>query len=92
MSPRQLQRRFTEEIGIPPGSYVERVRVEAARRALAEGPEPLESIARRCGFGTGETLGRVFHKHLQVSPSCYRERFQSLREEQNDNVRPAHLR
>ena len=39
MSARQLQGRFTEEIGIPPGSYVERVRVEAARRALAEGPE-----------------------------------------------------
>lgn len=81
MSPRQLQRRFTDEIGIAPGGYVERVRVEAARRALAERTDPLESIARRCGFGTGETLRRVFHKHLGVSPSEYRTRFQSPWEE-----------
>jgi transcriptional regulator GlxA family with amidase domain len=92
MSPRQLQRRFAEEIGIPPGGYVERVRMEAARRALAEGADPLDSIARRCGFGTGETLRRVFHKHLGVSPSEYRNRFQSPWEESHDNVRAAHLR
>jgi transcriptional regulator GlxA family with amidase domain len=81
MSPRQLQRRFTSEIGTPPGGYVERARVEAARRALAECADPLDSIARRCGFGTGETLRRVFHKHLGVSPSDYRTRFRSPWEE-----------
>jgi transcriptional regulator GlxA family with amidase domain len=31
LSPRQLQRRFTAELGVPPGEYVERVRIEAAR-------------------------------------------------------------
>lgn len=92
LSPRQLQRRFTDEIGMSPGGYVERVRVESARRALAEGADPLESVARRCGFGTGETLRRVFHKHLGVSPSDYRNRFQSPWEERNDDVRSAHLR
>ena len=92
MSPRQLQRRFTTEIGTSPGAYVERIRVEAARRALAESADPLDSIARRCGFGTGETLRRVFHKHLGASPSEYRNRFQSPREERNDDVRAAHLR
>jgi len=81
MSARQLQRRFTDEIGIAPGGYVERVRVEAARRALADCADPLESIARRCGFGTGETLRRAFHKHLGVSPTDYRSRFQSPWEE-----------
>ena len=81
MSPRQLQRRFTREIGIPPGGYLERARVEAARRALAGGADPLESVARRCGFGTGETLRRTFHKHLGVSPSDYRNRFRSPWEE-----------
>jgi transcriptional regulator GlxA family with amidase domain len=81
MSPRQLQRRFAGEIGLPPGTYVERVRVEAARRALAERADPLDLVARRCGFGTGETLRRVFHKHLGVSPSDYRNRFCSPWEE-----------
>ncbi|MEU9713546.1 GlxA family transcriptional regulator [Streptomyces sp. NPDC047967] len=77
LSPRHLQRRFTAELGMPPASYVERVRVEAAQRALAEGLDPVEAIARRCGFGTAETLRRTFHRHLGVAPSDYRARFRS---------------
>ncbi|MBA9002177.1 GlxA family transcriptional regulator [Thermomonospora cellulosilytica] len=77
LSPRHLQRRFTAELGVPPGAYVERVRVEAARRALSEGDDPVEAIARRCGFGTAETLRRTFHRHLGVAPSDYRDRFRS---------------
>ncbi|AQZ65247.1 Transcriptional regulator containing an amidase domain and an AraC-type DNA-binding HTH domain [[Actinomadura] parvosata subsp. kistnae] len=75
LSPRHLQRRFTAELGVPPGSYVERVRVEAAQRALAGGDEPVEVIARRCGFGTAETLRRTFHRRVGVAPSDYRDRF-----------------
>ncbi|MEV0847996.1 GlxA family transcriptional regulator [Streptomyces sp. NPDC049954] len=77
LSPRHLQRRFTAELGTPPASYVERVRVEAAQRALAEGDDPVEAIARHCGFGIPETLRRTFHRHLGVAPSDYRARFRS---------------
>ncbi len=77
MSERHFQRRFTAEMGVGPAGYVERVRVEAAGRALAESADPVEAIARRCGFGTGETLRRTFHRHLGVTPSDYRERFRS---------------
>jgi transcriptional regulator GlxA family with amidase domain len=75
LSPRHLQRRFTAELGMPPASYVEQVRIEAARRALAEGDDPVHAIARRCGFGTAETLRRVFQRRLGVAPSDYRDRF-----------------
>ncbi|MFC5182726.1 GlxA family transcriptional regulator [Actinomadura harenae] len=77
LSTRQLQRRFTAEMGVPPGGYVERVRIEAARRALAETAEPVEALARRLGFGTGETLRRAFHRTVGVAPSDYRERFRT---------------
>jgi transcriptional regulator GlxA family with amidase domain len=79
LSPRHFQRRFTAEIGTPPAAYVERVRIEAARRSLAEGDEPVETIARRCGFGTAETVRRAFHRHAHVAPSDYRDRFRSTR-------------
>jgi transcriptional regulator GlxA family with amidase domain len=75
LSPRHLQRRFTAELGVPPSEYVERVRVEAARRALTEGDDPVTAIARRYGFGTPETLRRSFHRHVGVAPSEYRDRF-----------------
>ncbi|HYK68470.1 MAG TPA: DJ-1/PfpI family protein [Streptosporangiaceae bacterium] len=77
LSPRHFQRKFTAEVGTPPAAYVERVRIEAAQRALAEGDDPVEAIARRCGFGTAETLRRAFHRHARVAPSDYRDRFRS---------------
>ncbi|MDT0455483.1 DJ-1/PfpI family protein [Streptomyces sp. DSM 41527] len=80
LSPRHLQRRFTAELGIPPTTYVEGVRIEAAKRALAEGDHPVEALARRYGFGTAETLRRAFHRRLGVSPSDYRDRFRSTKE------------
>ena len=80
LSSRHLQRRFTAELGTPPATYVERVRIEAAQRALTEGDDPVETIARRYGFGTAETLRRAFHRHVGISPSNYRDRFRSTRE------------
>jgi transcriptional regulator GlxA family with amidase domain len=81
LSPRHLQRRFTAEIGIPPAAYVERVRIEAAQRALAGGNDPVATIARRYGFGTAETLRRALHRNASVSPTDYRDRFRSAREQ-----------
>ncbi|WP_459546715.1 GlxA family transcriptional regulator [Nocardia sp. X0981] len=75
-SPRHLQRRFTAELGVPPAAYVEQVRIEAAQRALVGG-DPIDTIARRCGFGTAESLRRAFHRRLGVAPSEYRARFRS---------------
>jgi transcriptional regulator GlxA family with amidase domain len=78
LSPRHLQRRFTAEVGVPPAAYVGQVRIEAARRALVEGHEPVDAMARRLGFGTAETLRRAFHRHLGVAPSDYRARFRPV--------------
>ncbi|WEB38622.1 DJ-1/PfpI family protein [Streptomyces yunnanensis] len=80
LSPRHFQRRFTAELGVPPATYVEGVRIEAAKRALAESDHPIETLARRYGFGTAETLRRAFHRHVGVAPSDYRDRFRSTRE------------
>jgi transcriptional regulator GlxA family with amidase domain len=80
LSTRHLQRRFTAELGVPPAAYVERVRIEAACRALAESGDTVEAVARRCGFGTAESLRRAFHRNIGVLPSDYRDRFRSAKE------------
>jgi transcriptional regulator GlxA family with amidase domain len=80
MSPRNFARAFRREVGVTPAAYVEAARVEAARVAL-DGTEPIESVARRCGFGTVETMRRAFHRRLGVGPSSYRERFLTLASE-----------
>jgi len=75
MSPRHFARAFAAETGITPGRYVERVRLEAARRRLEDTLEPVSSIATACGFGTPETMRRSFLRALAVAPAEYRRRF-----------------
>ncbi len=75
MSVRHFSRVFTGEVGETPGRYVERVRLEAARRELETTADTLEVIAIRCGFGSSETLRRVFQRRLGVAPDAYRRRF-----------------
>ena len=75
LSTRHLSRRFTSELGESPARYLERVRLTAARQQLEATDDGVALVARRCGFGTGETLRRVFQRHLGVSPDTYRRRF-----------------
>ncbi len=77
MSPRNFARVFVKETGTTPAKFVERARVEAARRALEDSAEPLPQIAERCGFGHPETMRRVFQRHLKVAPQDYRRRFRA---------------
>jgi transcriptional regulator GlxA family with amidase domain len=75
MSERHFMRCFSSSVGTTPAQYVAAVRTEAARRALESTPDTIEVIARRCGFGSGETLRRTFARRLGVSPDAYRHRF-----------------
>jgi len=77
MSPRNFARAFTREIGETPAKYVQRTRVEAARRDLEDSRHDMERIASRCGFMSAEVMRRNFVRILGVSPGDYRSRFQS---------------
>jgi transcriptional regulator GlxA family with amidase domain len=75
LSPRHFARAFAAETGLPPGRYVERVRLEAARRHLEDTAAGIEQTARACGYRTAETMRRAFTEALGVSPAEYRRRF-----------------
>jgi transcriptional regulator GlxA family with amidase domain len=75
LSPRHFARSFRAEVGVTPARYVEHVRLEAARRRLEDTPDPVAAIAASCGFGTPETMRRVFLRALGVGPAEYRRRF-----------------
>jgi transcriptional regulator GlxA family with amidase domain len=75
MSPRHFARAFAAEVGITPARYVERARVEAARRRLEESTRSVDEVAAQCGFGSAETMRRAFLRVLRVAPSAYRSRF-----------------
>jgi transcriptional regulator GlxA family with amidase domain len=78
MSVRHFTRVFTAEVGETPSRFVERTRLEAARRELEETGDTLDIVAARCGLGSAETLRRVVQRHLGVSPDAYRRRFRTV--------------
>jgi transcriptional regulator GlxA family with amidase domain len=75
LSPRQFSRAFTAETGVPPGRYVDQVRLETARRLLEDTADGVAEVARRAGYGTAEAMRRAFVQALDVSPAEYRRRF-----------------
>ena len=75
MSERSFVRHYRAQTGSTPAKAIEQLRVEAARRLLADSTMPIKRIAARCGFGTEETLRRSLLRALAVTPQAYRERF-----------------
>ncbi|MFH9419569.1 GlxA family transcriptional regulator [Streptomyces sp. NPDC017529] len=75
LSPRHFARAFRAEVGMTPGRYVDRVRLEAARRLLEDTADGVEGISRRCGYGTPEAMRRAFLRTLGAAPAEYRRRF-----------------
>lgn len=77
MSPRHFARRFLDETGMTPAAFVAAARVDGARHALAAGHEQIDVVAARFGFGSAERLRRTFRRHLAVTPSQFRQHFQT---------------
>jgi transcriptional regulator GlxA family with amidase domain len=75
LSTRQFARAFTAETGATPGQYVDRTRMETARRLLEDTDEGIDHVARHAGYGTAEAMRRAFHRTLGMSPAEYRRRF-----------------
>ena len=75
MSPRNFARVFTKEMKTTPAKFVERLRVEAARRRLEESQNSMETIAGECGFGNVNSMRTVFQRALRIAPGQYRRHF-----------------
>ncbi|MDB4973122.1 MAG: Transcriptional regulator [Myxococcaceae bacterium] len=75
MSVRHFTRLFRAETGSSPAAFVERIRVETARRLLETSARSVEEVATQSGFGTPESLRRAFARRVDLSPREYRARF-----------------
>jgi transcriptional regulator GlxA family with amidase domain len=74
VSIRHLGRLFRTETGLTPGQYLDSLRLEATRALLEAGQDPVETVAEQSGFGSSETMRRIFQHALGVSPTVYRAR------------------
>ena len=77
VSQRSLSRMFRSDLNVSPADFVERVRIDLARRRLLETDENVETIAVACGFGSLRRMDRAFARTMAASPSEFRSRFKA---------------
>lgn len=71
---------FKKEVGITLTEYVNRSRIDCARRLLSVTDLPTKSIALQCGLPDVSYFSRLFKRITGVTPKVYREKAKSDRE------------
>jgi transcriptional regulator GlxA family with amidase domain len=79
LCPRQFSRRFAQEFGSSPASFVRRVRLDEARQRLSAPECTVEGVARSVGFSDSDNFRRAFERCFGIAPSAYRGRFAAKR-------------
>ena len=65
---RRLEQVFRQGLGQGPGAAYLELRLQAARRLMADTRHPIREIALRCGFGDPTSFSRAFRKRFGASP------------------------
>jgi transcriptional regulator GlxA family with amidase domain len=76
LADRTFVRRFTAATGLSPIAYVQRLRVEEAKRRLERTDTPVERIAWEVGYEDPAAFRRLFRRITGLAPGAYRRRFQ----------------
>lgn len=77
MSRRTFTRHFRQLTGTTVGDWLLAERLALSQRLLERTDQPIDAIAGLAGFGSPVSLRHHFAKALGVSPSAYRQTFQS---------------
>lgn len=72
LSPWQFGRRVQGLFGLTPARLIVRTRIDAARRLLQEGDEPIAAVALACGYGDQSAFTRQFRAVAGLTPARYR--------------------
>jgi transcriptional regulator GlxA family with amidase domain len=73
---RTFKRRFTAATGYSPIAYVQRIRVEEAKRRLERTAEPVDAISYAVGYEDPASFRRLFKRITGVTPGAYRRKLQ----------------
>ncbi|MDP9165608.1 MAG: helix-turn-helix domain-containing protein [Actinomycetota bacterium] len=76
MAPRTFARRFSDQIGTAPMTWLSTQRVLEARRLLEATTLSIDDVADYCGFGNAGVLRAHLARHTGLTPTQYRLRHQ----------------
>ncbi len=72
---RTFKRRFASATGLSPIAYVQRLRVEEAKRRLERTEAPIDEISWQVGYEEPAFFRRLFRRLTGLAPGAYRRRF-----------------
>ncbi|WP_158642219.1 helix-turn-helix transcriptional regulator [Actinomadura sp. WAC 06369] len=75
VSPPYLARLFTAHLGVPPMTFLGRLRAERAAALLIETDLPVAAIGRLVGWHDPNYASRRFRRFFALGPAAYRTRF-----------------
>ncbi|WP_298828167.1 GlxA family transcriptional regulator [uncultured Piscinibacter sp.] len=75
LAERTFKRRFTAATGLTPIDYVQRLRVEDAKRRLERTDAPVDEVSWRVGYEDAAFFRRLFKRTTGMAPGAYRKRF-----------------
>ena len=75
VSKRTLIRRFNSALGLPPNTYVQSLRTEAAQKLLEETDKTVDVVMNEVGYEDASSFRRLFRKKTGLTPTEYRRRF-----------------
>ncbi|HWB44960.1 MAG TPA: helix-turn-helix domain-containing protein [Hyphomicrobiaceae bacterium] len=76
LAERTFKRRFTEATGFAPIDYVQRLRIEDAKRRLERTDASADEISWQVGYEDAAFFRRLFKRVTGMTPGVYRRRFQ----------------
>jgi len=75
LAERTFKRRFVAATGLAPIAYVQRLRVEDAKRRLERTDAPVDEISWPVGYEDPAFFRRLFKRTTGMAPGAYRKRF-----------------
>jgi transcriptional regulator GlxA family with amidase domain len=75
LSERTFKRRFTSATGLTPIAYIQRLRIEDAKRRLERTEASVDEISWRVGYEDPAFFRRLFKRTTGLAPGAYRKRF-----------------
>ncbi len=76
LAERTFKRRFSEATGFAPLDYVQRLRIEEAKRRLERTDASADEISWKVGYEDPAFFRRLFKRITGMPPGAYRKRFQ----------------
>ncbi|WP_246229675.1 helix-turn-helix domain-containing protein [Mucilaginibacter humi] len=74
-SRRNIARRFKQVTGITPIEYLQKTRIEAAKKLLVETNQQMTEVMVNSGYTDPKAFRKIFRKTVGMTPTGYREKF-----------------